>query len=58
MVKTLADIEKKIGIVDETAEDHKGLNWKFWVFAPLALAAIVGCAFLVVRRRFGEDKHI
>ena len=58
MAKTLADMEKKTGIVDGTEEDHKGLGWRLWLFAPLALAAIAGCAFLVVRRRFGEDKHI
>ncbi len=58
MAKTVADIEKKIGIMDETEEAHKGLDRKFWVFAPLALVTIVGCAFLVVRRRLGEHKDI
>ena len=58
MAKTVADIEKKLGIMDETEEVHKGLSWKFWVFAPLALAAVACCAFLVVRRRLGESKHI
>jgi hypothetical protein len=58
MTKTVADIEKKIGIMDETEEAHKGLDRKFWVFAPLALTAVVCCAFLVVRRRLGENKHI
>ncbi|HYT27843.1 MAG TPA: hypothetical protein VEL72_02400 [Ktedonobacteraceae bacterium] len=58
MAKTVADIEKKIGIMDETEEAHKGLDRKFWVFAPLALVTIAGCAFLVVRRRLGEHKHI
>ena len=58
MAKTLADMEKKTGMVDGIVEDHKGLGWKLWVFVPIVMAAIACCAFLVVRRRFGEDKHI
>ncbi len=57
MAKTLADIEKKIDILDETEEVHKGRGWKFWVIAPLVLA-VMGCgAFLVVRRWFGNSEN-
>jgi hypothetical protein len=56
VAKTLADIEKTIGVLDETGEEHKGRAWKFWVITPLILAAVAGCAFLVVRRIFGSSE--
>ena len=56
MAKTLADIEKTIGVLDETGEAHKGRAWKFWVITPLVLATVAGCAFLVVRRIFGSSE--
>jgi len=56
VAKTLADIEKTIGVLDETGEAHKGGAWKFWVIIPLALATVAGCAFLVVRRIFGSSE--
>jgi hypothetical protein len=56
VAKTLADIEKTIGILDETGEAHKGGAWKFWVIIPLVLATVAGCAFLVVRRIFGSSE--
>lgn len=58
MTKTVADIEKKTEILDETEKTYKGLGWKLWVFPPLALVTIAGCAFLVVRRRFAENSHL
>ena len=57
MAKTIADVEKKIGILDETEEAPKGRNWKWLVITPLALVTVVGGAFLVVRRRFGQHEQ-
>lgn len=57
MAKTVADVEKKIGILDETEETPKGRSWKWWVIAPLALVTVACGAFLVVRRRFGQNEQ-
>jgi len=49
----LADVEKRLNttnLVDEIENVTKKSGWKFWLLAPLALLAISGCAFLVVRR--------
>jgi hypothetical protein len=58
MTKTIAETEKKTGTIDGTEEYRKGRGWIFWVCAPLALLTIAGSAFLVVRRRFAESRHI
>jgi hypothetical protein len=57
VAKTLADVEKKINILDETDEVHKGRGWKFWVITPLVLATVACGAFLVVRRWFGNSEN-
>ncbi|HVB72144.1 MAG TPA: hypothetical protein VNE38_01180 [Ktedonobacteraceae bacterium] len=57
MAKTIADIEKKIDILDETEEAPKGRGWKFWVIAPIVLATVAGGAFLVVRRWLGSSEN-
>lgn len=57
MAKTMADIEKKIDILDETEEVHTGRGWKFWVIAPIVLAVLGSSAFLVVRRLFGNSEN-
>jgi len=57
VAKTLADIEEKIDILDETEEVHKGRGWKFWVIAPLVLVTVACSAFLVVRRRFLNSEN-
>ncbi len=57
MAKTLADIEKKTGILDETEEVHTGRGWKFWVIAPVVLAVLGSGAFLMVRRWFGNSEN-
>jgi hypothetical protein len=56
VAKTLADIEKKIDILDETEEVHNGRGWKLWVIAPLVLTAVACGAFMVVRRWFGNSE--
>ena len=57
MAKTVADVEKKIELLDETEEVQKGRGWKWWVIAPLALVTVACGAFLVVRRRFGSSEQ-
>jgi len=57
VAKTVADVEKKIELLDETEEVQKGRSWKWWVITPLALATVACGAFLVVRRRFGNSDH-
>ena len=57
MAKTATDVEKKIELLDGTEEMHRGRGWIFWAIIPLALAAVAGGAFLVVRRRFGNSAH-
>ena len=52
MAKTVADVEKKIELLDETEEMQKGRGRIWWVIAPLALVTVACGAFLVVRRRF------
>ena len=55
MAKTVADVDKKIEILDETEEVQKGRSWKLWVISPLVLATVACGAFLVVRRRFSNS---
>jgi hypothetical protein len=57
VAKTVADVEKKIDLLDETEEAQKGRSWKFWVITPLVLATVACGAFLVVRRRFSKSEH-
>ena len=57
MAKTVADVEKKINILDETEEVQTGRGWKFWVVTPLVLATVACGAFLVVRRWFGGSEN-
>ena len=57
MSKTLADVEKKIDILDETEVVQTGRGWKFWVITPVVLAALGSGAFLVVRRWLGNSEN-
>lgn len=57
MAKTLADVEEKIDLLEETEEANKGRNWKLWVITPLVLATVACGAFLVVRRRFNKSEQ-
>ena len=57
MAKTLADVEKKIDILDETEVAQKGRGWKFWAITPLVLATVACGAFLMVRRWFGNSEN-
>jgi hypothetical protein len=57
VTKTVADVEKKIELLDGTEEMQKGRGWIFWAVIPLVLAAVGSVAFLVVRRRFGNSDH-
>lgn len=57
MAKTVADVEKKIDLLDETEEVQNGRSRKWWVIAPLALVTVACGAFLVVRRRFSSSEQ-
>jgi len=53
MANIQADVEKKLNkatLVDEIEDATKKRGRKFWLLAPLALLAIMGSAFFVVRR--------
>ena len=57
MAKTIADVQKKIDILDETEGAQKGRGWKFWVITPLVLGTVACGAFLVVRHWFGGSEN-
>lgn len=57
MAKTVADVEKKIDLLDETETVQNGRSRKWWIIAPLALATVACGAFLVVRRRFNSSEN-
>ena len=57
MAKTVADVEKKIELLNGTEEIQKGRGWIFWAVIPPVLATVAGVAFLVVRRRFGNSEN-
>jgi hypothetical protein len=57
VAKTLADVEKKIELLEETEEVQKGRGWIFWVISPLVLATVACGAFLAVRRWFGNSEN-
>jgi hypothetical protein len=53
MANTQAEVENKLNtanLVGEIEGISKQHNWKFWLLVPVALAAIAGSAFFVVRR--------
>lgn len=53
MANLHVDVEKKLNtanLVDEIESASKKRGLKLWMIAPLAVLAITGCAFLVVRR--------
>ena len=57
MAKTVADVEKKIDLLDETEEMQKGRSWKWLIITPVVLATVACGAFLVVRQRFGKSEQ-
>ena len=53
MSQTQADVELDQEVLDEIVEET-GRVWMLWLLTPLALVAIAGVVFLVVRRFFGS----
>ena len=53
MSQTQADVELNPDVLDEIVEET-GRVWMVWVFTPLALLAIAGVVFFVIRRFFGS----
>jgi hypothetical protein len=50
---TQTDVELNPEVVDEIVEET-GRVWMLWLLAPLALVAVAGIVFFVVRRFFGN----
>lgn len=53
MSQTQADVELDQEVLDEIVEET-GRVWMLWLLTPLALVAIAGVVFFVVRRFFGS----
>jgi cytochrome c-type biogenesis protein CcmH/NrfF len=47
------DVELDQAVVDEIV-DEAGRTWMLWLLAPVALVAVAGIVFFVVRRFFGS----
>ena len=53
MAQTQTDVELDPAVLDEIVEET-GRVWMAWIIAPLALLAVAGVAFFVIRRFFGN----
>jgi hypothetical protein len=53
MSQTQADVELTPEVVDEIVEET-GRVWMLWLLTPLALVAVAGVVFFIVRRFFGS----
>lgn len=49
MSQTQTDFELNPDVIDEIVEES-GRAWLVWVFTPLALLAVAGVAFFIIRR--------
>jgi len=47
------DVELNPEVVDEIVEETRRV-WMLWLLTPLALVAVAGIVFFVVRRFFGN----
>ena len=54
MSQTETDFELNPEVLDEIVEET-GRAWMAWVFAPIALLAVAGVAFFIIRRFFGNS---
>ena len=54
MSRTQADVELNQEVLDEIVEET-GRVWMVWVFTPLALLAVAGVAYFIIRRFFGSS---
>ena len=55
MSQTQADVELNPEVLDEIVEET-GRAWLIWLLTPLALVAVAGIVFFVVRRFFGNSE--
>jgi hypothetical protein len=53
MSQTQADVELDQEVVDEIVDETSRV-WMLWLLTPLALVAVGGIVFFVVRRFFGS----
>jgi len=53
MSQTQADVQLDQDVVDEIVEETSRV-WMLWLLTPLALVAVGGIVFFVVRRFFGS----
>jgi hypothetical protein len=53
MSQTQTDVELNPEVVDEIVKET-GRVWMLWLLTPLALVAVAGVVFFVVRRFFGS----
>ena len=53
MSQTQADVELDQEVLDEIVEET-GRVWMLWLLTPLALVAVAGIVFFIVRRFFGS----
>ena len=53
MSQTQADVELNPEVFDDFV-DEAGPGWMRWLLIPLALVAVAGIVFFVVRRFFGN----
>jgi hypothetical protein len=53
MSQTLADVQLDQEVIDEIVEETSRV-WMLWLLTPLAVVAVGGIVFFVVRRFFGN----
>ena len=53
MSQTQVDVELNPEVLDEIVEET-GRVWMLWLLTPLALVAVAGVVFFVLRRFFGS----
>ena len=53
MSQTQADVELDQEVIDEIVEETSRV-WMLWLLTPLALVAVGGIVFFVLRRFFGS----
>jgi phosphate/sulfate permease len=56
MSQTQTDFELDPEVLDEIVEET-GRVWMAWIITPLALVAVAGIAFFVIRRFFGNSDN-
>ena len=55
MSQSQTDVELNPEVIDEIVEET-GRAWIAWVIAPIALLAVAGVAFFIIRRFFANSE--